>query len=161
MARLALSNERVKCDEGTGRVTVELKTPWCDGTMLLVMTPLVPRPRLHLIHYNGLLVPNAKLRLLVMPAGQTVQDDEPATCRACCGTPIKPSSMYCTGPVGEGSISTRPPKPTTAAGDFPLLNKTIYGCSTNLFADVVGGGVRSIRDEVDLLGGWLDDHKTP
>jgi hypothetical protein len=53
---------------------LKLKTPWRDGTTHLVMSPLefmqrlaalVPRPRLHLIRFYGVLAPNAKLRAMV------------------------------------------------------------------------------------------------
>jgi hypothetical protein len=53
-------------------------TPWRDGTTHLVMSPLefmqrlaalVPRHRLHLIRFQGVLAPNAKLRALVVPQG--------------------------------------------------------------------------------------------
>ena len=62
-----------------GQVELKLKTPWRDGTTHLVMSPLesmqrlaalVPRPRLHLIRFHGVLAPNAKLRSLVVPQGQ-------------------------------------------------------------------------------------------
>ncbi len=52
------------------------KTPWRDGATHLVMSPLefmqrlaalVPRPRLHLIRFHGVLAPNAKLRAQVVP----------------------------------------------------------------------------------------------
>ena len=33
------------------------------------LAALVPRPRLHLIRFHGVLAPNAKLRALVVPAG--------------------------------------------------------------------------------------------
>ncbi|MCX8004014.1 MAG: hypothetical protein N2688_03505 [Burkholderiaceae bacterium] len=38
----------------------------------------MPRPRLHLIRFHGVLAPNAKLRSLVVPKGPAVQE-EPAT----------------------------------------------------------------------------------
>ena len=56
---------------------LKLKTPWRDGTTHLVMSPLefmqrlaalVPRPRLHLIRFHGVLAPNSKLRASVVPA---------------------------------------------------------------------------------------------
>jgi hypothetical protein len=65
-----------------GQVELKLKTPWRDGTTHLVMSPLefmqrlaalVPRPRLHLIRYHGVLAPNAKLRPLVVPQQPPVQ----------------------------------------------------------------------------------------
>ncbi len=58
-----------------GQMVLKLKTPWRDGTTHLVMNPLefmqrlaalVPRPRLHLIRFHGVLAPNAKLRALVV-----------------------------------------------------------------------------------------------
>ena len=66
-----------------GQVELKLKTPWRDGTTHLVMSPLefmqrlaalVPRPRLHLIRFHGVLAPNAKLRPLVVPQGPQVQE---------------------------------------------------------------------------------------
>jgi uncharacterized protein (DUF983 family) len=75
IARPALSDERVQLN-AAGQVELKLKTPWRDGTTHLVMSPLefmqrlaalVPRPRLHLIRFHGVLAPNAKLRSLVVP----------------------------------------------------------------------------------------------
>ena len=57
-------------------MVLRLKTAWRDGTTHLVMSPLefmqrlaalVPRPRLHLIRFHGVLAPNAKLRAQVVP----------------------------------------------------------------------------------------------
>ena len=79
ITRPALSDERVQVN-AAGQVELKLKTPWRDGTTHLVMTPLVfmqrlaalvPRPRLHLIRFHGVLAPNAKLRPLVVPHGTT------------------------------------------------------------------------------------------
>ena len=67
----------VQCN-AAGQVVLKLKTPWRDGTTHIVMSPLefmqrlaalVPRPRLHLIRFHGVLAPNAKLRAMVVPAG--------------------------------------------------------------------------------------------
>ena len=67
----------------------KLKSPWRDGTTHLVMSPLefmqrlaalVPRPRLHMIRFHGVLAPNAKLRAPVVP--QMLQP--PAECQASC-----------------------------------------------------------------------------
>ena len=81
ITRPALANERVQTN-AAGRVVLKLKTPWRDGTTHLVMSPLefmqqrlaalVPRPRLHLIRFHGVLAPNAELRAQVVP-----QDPEP------------------------------------------------------------------------------------
>jgi len=73
--RPALPNERVQT-KAVGQVVLKLKTPWRDGTTHLVMLPLefiprlaalVPRPRLHLIRFHGVLAPNAMMRAQVAP----------------------------------------------------------------------------------------------
>ena len=75
ITRPALANERVQTN-AAGQVVLKLKPPWRDGTTHLVMSPLefmqrlaalVPRPRLHLIRFHGVLAPNAKLRAQVVP----------------------------------------------------------------------------------------------
>jgi len=77
ITRPALANERVQCNSAR-QVVLKLKTPWHDGTTHIVMSPLtfmqrlaalVPRPRLHLIRFHGVLAPNAKLRAQVVLAG--------------------------------------------------------------------------------------------
>ena len=82
ITRPALSDERVQLN-AAGQVELKLKTPWRDGTTQLVMSPLeimqrlavlVPRPRLHLIRYHGVLAPNARLRPLVVPQEPEVQE---------------------------------------------------------------------------------------
>jgi len=86
ITRPAPSDEPVQRN-AAGQVELKLKTPWRDGTTHLVMSPLefmqrlaalVPRPRLHLIRFHGVLAPNAKLRALVVPQGPPA-DEEPAT----------------------------------------------------------------------------------
>ena len=56
-----------------------LKTPYRDGTTHIVLSPLefmqllaalVPRPRLNLIRFHGVLASNAKLRTESIPDGQ-------------------------------------------------------------------------------------------
>ncbi|MFN8737048.1 MAG: transposase [Betaproteobacteria bacterium] len=86
ITRPALSDERVQLN-AAGQVELKLKTPWRDGTTHLVMSPLefmqrlaalVPRPRLHLIRFHGVLAPNAKLRALVVPQ-RPPEQERPAT----------------------------------------------------------------------------------
>ena len=92
--RPALTNERVQTN-AAGQVVLKLKTPWRDGTTHLVMSPLefmqrlaalVPRPRLHLIRFHGVLAPNAKLRAQVVPQEPEppAQATQPAECEANC-----------------------------------------------------------------------------
>ncbi len=56
---------------------LQLKSPYRDGTTHIVMSPLefrqrlaarVPRPRLHLIRFHGVLAPHAKLRAQIVPS---------------------------------------------------------------------------------------------
>ncbi len=58
-----------------GRVALALQRPWADGTTHLVFTsqellerlvPLVPRPRINLLLYHGVLAPNAPWRRAVV-----------------------------------------------------------------------------------------------
>jgi len=64
------------CRTPAGEVVIQLKTPYRDGTThLLINAPrvpaclaaLVPRPRLHLIRFHGVLPPNAALRPQIVP----------------------------------------------------------------------------------------------
>ena len=75
ITRPALSNERLSINR-EGNVILKLKTAWRNGTTHIVLTPmefmqrlaaLIPRPRLHLIRFHGVLAPNAKLRSKVVP----------------------------------------------------------------------------------------------
>ena len=76
-------------------MVLKLKTPWRDGTTHLVLSPLefmqrlaalVPRPRLHLIGFHGVLAPKAKLHALVVPQEpeQPAQAAAPAQCETAC-----------------------------------------------------------------------------
>ncbi len=56
---------------------LQLKSAYQDGTTHVVMSPLefmqrlaalVPRPRLHLIRFHGVLAPHAKLRAAIVPS---------------------------------------------------------------------------------------------
>ena len=85
ITRPAVANERVQTN-AAGQMVLRLKTPWRGATTHLVMSPLefmqrlaalVPRPRLHLIRFHGVLAPNAKLRALVVPH-EVPQSPEPA-----------------------------------------------------------------------------------
>jgi hypothetical protein len=76
ITRPAIANERLKRNRA-GQVVLQLKSPWRDGTTHIVMTPLelmqrlaalVPRPRLHLIRFHGVLAPHAKLRAQIVPS---------------------------------------------------------------------------------------------
>jgi putative transposase len=76
ITRPAIANERLKRNPA-GQVVLQLKSPWRDGTTHIVMSPLelmqrlaalVPRPRLHLIRFHGVLAPHANLRAQIVPS---------------------------------------------------------------------------------------------
>lgn len=76
ITRPTIANERLKRIRA-GQVVLQLKSLYKDGTTHIVMEPLefmerlaalVPRPRLHLIRFHGVLAPNAKLRRQIVPA---------------------------------------------------------------------------------------------
>jgi len=63
ITRPSIANERLKRNRA-GHVVLQLKSPWRDGTTRIVMSPLelmqrlaalVPRPRLHLVRFHGVL----------------------------------------------------------------------------------------------------------
>ncbi|MDP1832455.1 MAG: transposase [Geothrix sp.] len=69
-----------------GRYAFELKTPWPDGTRVIFfsgeelvarLSALVPPPRMHLVHYFGVLAPNARLRKQVVPEPPEDADQDP------------------------------------------------------------------------------------
>ena len=81
----AIANERLKRNRA-GDIVLQLKSAFKDGTTHIVMEPLefmerlaalVPRPRLHLIRFHGVLAPNAKLRREIIPS-PVEQATEPA-----------------------------------------------------------------------------------
>ena len=76
ITRPAIANERLIRNRA-GDVVLQLKSPYHDGTTHIVMSPLelmqrlsalVPRPRLHLIRFHGVLAPHAKLRPEIFPS---------------------------------------------------------------------------------------------
>ncbi len=75
----ALSNARLSIN-GKGKVILKLKTPWADGATHITqrLAALVPRPRLHLTWFHGVLAPNAKFRSKVVPGARTQKTPEPA-----------------------------------------------------------------------------------
>jgi hypothetical protein len=69
----------------------ELKTPLADGTRIIFLsgeepvgrlTALLSPPRMHLVHFYGVLAPNAKLRSQVVP--QVEEEEESLTGGAVC-----------------------------------------------------------------------------
>ena len=76
ITRPAIANERLKLN-AAGQVVLQLKSAYRDGATHVIMSPLqfmqrlaalVPRPRLHLIRFHGVLAPHAKLRAAIVPS---------------------------------------------------------------------------------------------
>lgn len=75
IARPAIALERLSLNS-RGQVVYSLKKPYSDGTTHIVMTQLelmerlaaiVPRPRVHLIRFHGVLAPHYKHRRMIVP----------------------------------------------------------------------------------------------
>lgn len=71
----AVAEERLSTDDH-GNVRYRFKKPWDDGTTALKLTPmelmerllaLVPRPKVHLTRYHGVLGPHYKHRKQIVP----------------------------------------------------------------------------------------------
>jgi len=86
-ARPPLAQERLS-QRADGRVRVELKRPWADGTTAVVLSPedfiarlcaAVPPPRLQLLRFHAVLAAHSSLRSLVVPKSppQPAQDSTP------------------------------------------------------------------------------------
>ena len=76
ISRPAVSEKRLALTS-QGRVRYELKTPYRDGTTHVIFEPLdfiaklaalVPKPRINLTRFHGVLAPNSKHRINVTPA---------------------------------------------------------------------------------------------
>ena len=86
--RAPLSQERLSVT-GDGQVLLQFRQPWRDGTTHLVFDPvefmgrlavLVPRPRINLVLYHGVLAPRAAWRSEVVPrSAPTDNCDDMAT----------------------------------------------------------------------------------
>jgi hypothetical protein len=75
IARPAIALDRLTVN-AQGQVVYSLKKPYNDGTTHIVMTKLefmerlaalVPRPKVHLARYHGVLAPHYKYRKLIVP----------------------------------------------------------------------------------------------
>ena len=113
ITRPALANERVQINSA-GQVVLKLKTAWRDGTTHIVMSPLefmqrlaalVPRPKLHLIRFHGVLAPNAKLRARVVPAaaGEDRSASEPAAAGVV-SVHAQPAGAHRLGPAAQARL---------------------------------------------------------
>ncbi len=91
---------------GAGQVRLQLRQPWADGTTHLVFDPieflgrlavLVPRPRVNLLLYHGVLGPRAAWRADVVPREATPQPE------------VEPRTEDTTGLGGDGELDAHTP----------------------------------------------------
>jgi hypothetical protein len=77
LLRPAVAQDRIRLLDD-GRLALTLKTPWADGTRQLVfealellekLAALIPRPRINLVLYHGVLAPNSRWRARVVGYG--------------------------------------------------------------------------------------------
>jgi hypothetical protein len=107
IARPAVAIPRLSLSS-TGKVVYSLKTPYRDGTTQVAFEPvdfiarlaaLVPKPRVNLTRYHGVLAPNHRWRGLVTPARRGkrhpvhLQHRIPHTCRTSCGNDLGPAAQ--------------------------------------------------------------------
>ncbi len=98
IARPAVAESRLSIND-KGEVVYKFKKAWSDGTTAIKLTPmemmerlaaLVPRPRVHLTRYHGVLGPHYKYRKQIVPKKKTeltlapsnvdADSDKPKTC---------------------------------------------------------------------------------
>jgi hypothetical protein len=112
-----------------GQVVLQLRHPWSDGTTHLVFDPveflgrlavLVPRPRINLILYHGVLGPRAAWRPLVVGFGNTAGLGETRTTDAPPAeeteAPTKASVTEPDAPAAPSGRRGRPPRPPAPRG---------------------------------------------
>jgi hypothetical protein len=89
--RPAVGQERLRVSP-EGQVVLDLRRRWADGTTPLVFDPveflerlaaLVPRPRINLVLYYGVLAPRAAWRDAVVPSPTTGATGAPGAANAC------------------------------------------------------------------------------
>jgi hypothetical protein len=85
IARPPIALDRLSVNS-KGQVIYRLKKPFSDGSTHIIMQPLelieklaalVPRPRIHLTRFHGVLGPHYKFRSLIVSKPQPVTDDQP------------------------------------------------------------------------------------
>ena len=138
IARPAVSTKRLSLTRH-GQVRYQLKTPYDDGTTHVLLEPLdfisrlvalVPKPRVNLTRYHGVLAPNSKYRARVTPARrgkgkqaktpEETQDQTPAERRASMTPDLlaRNTSVIClsNGPKNAGSGWNYPDSKTGHGG---------------------------------------------
>jgi hypothetical protein len=135
-----------------GHVRLQLRQPWADGTTHLVFDPieflgrlavLVPRPRINLLLYHGVLGPLAAWRTDVVPREATPQRE------------VEPRTEDTTGLNGDGEVDAHTPDADRrrARGQrWADLMRRTFGCDV-LACSRCGGRLRLIAliDHVPVI----------
>lgn len=117
LLRPPLAQERIEL-LADGRVGVTLAHPWADGTRALVFTPvefleklavLIPKPRVNLLIYHGVLAPRARHRAAALRAVPS-----PATAAAPASDAVAPASS----PAAAVVVPRLPHVSASPAPDF-------------------------------------------
>ena len=96
--------------DANGKVVLELKRPFRDGTTHIVFSPedfvarlaaLVPRPRANLTRYHGVLAPNCTLRKAIVPTRNNTTSQG--------GNRSHRRSPHCATPVAEPASDAQAP----------------------------------------------------
>lgn len=99
VARPAVAEKRLGIAPDGQKIIYELKKAYGDGTTHLVLTPMqfmeklaamVPKPRVHLTRFHGVLAPNAKIRKKIIPRANPEKNEEVRL------NPRPPPGSYCT-----------------------------------------------------------------
>ncbi|MBK9665566.1 MAG: transposase [Gammaproteobacteria bacterium] len=109
IARPAVAEQRLTVN-AQGKVVYLLKTPYRDGTTHVVFEPLdfiarlaalVPRPRVNLTRYHGVLAPNHRWRAEVTPSGGAGGRKGNRAARALCHRAARGDEL---GPTTEAGL---------------------------------------------------------
>jgi hypothetical protein len=157
LLRPAVAQDRLGLT-GEGRVVLQLKAPWADGTSHLVFEPLdflarlaalTPRPRINLVLYHGLLAPHAQGRAAVVAYGMA-----PPLEAAPVGAVAAEAGPPAEGATACGSTATRRgwtwAQLMRRAFDLDVLACPACGGRLRLIALIVDP--RTIRVILDSLG---------
>ena len=141
-----------------GQVVLQLRHPWSDGTTHLVFDPvellerlavLIPRPRINLILYHGVLGPRAAWRPLVVGFGNTADPGKTNTTDA---PPAEETAGLTepSAPAPPPERRGRPPRPP--APRWADLMRRSFGIDT-LACPRCGGRLRLIAliDEASVI----------
>lgn len=115
ICRPAVSEKRLAMS-ADGKIRYQLKTPYRDGTTQVFFQPLdfiarlaalIPRSRVNLTRYHGVLTPNSKHRAFVTPAHQDKGGDKPIELEAQEETGLTKKSRDELGATSEAGLQCR------------------------------------------------------